>query len=326
MKYWKFTKLAVIISLSLIMLIMPMVALGCSGESISGIAATELAATMVPPVDLDVYIYVNQQAPTRVPQSLTGATADISVQSLAIWGIVNSESQYTISGALTFTSAVDANKVFVQIPKQTNIYTKLSDRTIYFLQGAGGPAESIKNAINNNNFKVYSDKVALAELSRMPSNSTAKPGIIGVVKPNKAAVNLLKQYVDQNTASTIESIFSNAKPQIIALGVFGPQPVDLADMSKRISNNTIWDMNLGVVISMNSVYPGLIFSPIAKRVISNQGFPEVKVGEITAYKNSVDIGNGKTIPIYLNISGNHVFATASGQDSYAQTLLTGIKR
>ena len=85
-------------------------------------------------------------------------------------------------------------------------------------------------------------------------------------------------------------------------------------------------MDLGVVVSMDSVYPGFIFSPIASHVIANQGFPEVNVGGMTAYKDSVNLANGKTIPIYLNISGNHVYGTASGNDSYAQTLLTNINR
>jgi hypothetical protein len=326
MKYEKIGKLLPILSLLLITLIIPLVSAGCAAVNISGITATELAATMVPPVDLDVYIYVNQQVPTKVPSSFTGASTDISVQSLAIWGIANNETQYTVGGALTFTSAADASAVFAQLPKQSDIYTKLSDRTIYVLQGSGGPAASIKNAIDTNNFKRYDDKTALAEVSRLPSGGTTKPGVIGIIKPNKAAVNMVKQYVDQNTASTIDSIFSNAKPRTIALAVLSSQPVDLADMAQRISNNTIWDVDLGVALSMDSVFPGIVFSPIVSRVISNQGFPEVKVGDVIAYKDSVDIGSGRSISIYLNVSGNHVFVTASGKDSYAQTLLTNFTR
>ncbi len=325
MKRSLFIRFLLILTMAIIILSLPLLVTGCT-QSISGTAATELAATMVPPVDLDVYIYVNQQVPTVIPKSLTGTTADISVQSLAIWGIANSDTQYTISGALTFTSTSDASVVFTQIPNSANIYSKLSDRTIYFLRGSAGPAESIKNAIDNNNFKQYDDKNALVEVSKLPSGGTTNPGVIGIVKPNSTAVNFVKQYLDQNTANTINSIFSNAKPRIITLGIFGSQPLNLADISQRISNNSIWDMDLGAVVSMDSVYPGFIFSPIASRAISGQGFPEVKVGNVTAYKDSVNVGNGRTVPIYLNISGNHVYATASGNDSYAQTLLTNIKR
>jgi hypothetical protein len=326
MKYLKLIRVWIITGLALIMLTMPLAASGCTGTAVSGIAATELAATMVPPVDLDFYIYVNQQVYTRVPKSLTGALSDISVQSLAIWGVANGDNQYSVSGALTFTSAAEAKAVFTQIPAQTNIYTKLSDKVIYFVGGAGGPAQSIKNAVDNNNLKVYDDKVALTEVSHLPSSGATRPGIIGVIKPTNAALKVIKQHIDQNTASTIDRIYADAKPKTVVLGVFGSQPVDFADLVQRISNNTIWDMDLGIVLTMGSTYPGVVFSPIANRIISNQGFPERQVGTLTAFKDNLDIGNGKTIPVYLNVSGNHIFAAASGKDSYAQTLLTGINR
>jgi hypothetical protein len=316
----------VIIGLALILAAMPFMSAGCTYGTVSGITATKLAATMVPPVNLDVYIYVDQQVPTKIPGSLTGAPVDISVQSLAIWGVVNNDTQYTIAGAITFTSAADASAVFTQIPKSADVYTKLADRTIYAIYGSGGPAESIKNAIVNNNFKKYDDKAALAEVARLPAEGVTKLGLIGIIKPNQGAINLAKRYLDEGTAKTIESVYSYAKPRIITVGVFGSQPIDPIAMMPRIANNTIWETDLGVVLSMDSVYPGFIFEPIASRFISSQGYPEVKVGNFTAYKNSINLGNGKQIPIYVNISGNHIYGTASGKESYAQTLLTSISR
>ena len=318
-------KALVILTMVTLMLSVPVLTTSCS-SNMSGAAATELATTLVPPVDLDVYLYANQQVPTVVPKSLTGAPVDISVQSVSIWGIVNSDTQYTLAGALTFTSSSDASAVFSQIPNTTNIYTKLSNNTIYFIKGSGGPAESIKNAIDNNNFKKYDDQNALAEVSKLPSGGTTNPGLIGVVKPTQAAVNLVKQYLDQNTANTINSVFSYAKPEIIALGVFGSQPLNLADLSQQVANNTIWNSDLGVVVAIDSAYPGFIFSPIANHVIANQGFSQVTIGNLSAFKDSVSLGNGTTIPVYLNINGNQVYATASGNDAYAQTLMTSINR
>jgi hypothetical protein len=281
---------------------------------------------MVPPVDLDAYIYVDQQTPTRVPGSLTGAPVDISVQSLAIWGILNSETQYSVGGALTFTSAADAAAVFGQIPRLAGIYTKLSDRVIYFVHGAGGPAESIKSAIANNTFKRYDDKAALAEVSLLPAGSTTRAGVVGIVKPSKAALDLVERYLGKATAAQIGSVLSDAKTRIIAFGVFGSQPVDVADMVRRISNKTVWDMDLGVVMSLDSVYPGFVFSPAATLSIRNQGLPAVDVGGLDAYLYSVKVADGKAISVYLNVSGNHVFAAASAKDSYARTLLSGINR
>jgi hypothetical protein len=326
MKRIKLIRLLVMFSLALILLVLPVLGAGCAGGEVTGITATKLAATMVPAVNLDVYIYVDQQVPTKVPKALTGAPVDLSVQSLAIWGVVTNETQYTVAGALTFTSVAEAGAVFAQLPKMADLYTKLADRTIYVLYGTGPSAESLKNAIANNNFKKYDDKAALAEVAKLPSGGTTLPGLIGIIKPSKAAVNMVRQYLDQGTANTIDSVYSNAKPSVMTLGLFGTQPIDMSAMMQKVASNTVWEMDLGVVISMDSAYPGFIFSPIASKVLSDQGLKEVKVGELSAFKTTINAGAGKAVPIYLNISGNHVYAVASGKDAYAQTLLTAIIR
>ena len=135
MKITQLSRFLIILTIAIIVVGVPLLIPGCN-QSITGAAATELAATMVPAVDLDVYICVNQQVPTIVPQSLTGAPSDISVQSLAIWGMVNSESEYTISGALTCTSVADASAAFAQIPNLANIYVnyQIVPSTLYMVQ------------------------------------------------------------------------------------------------------------------------------------------------------------------------------------------------
>lgn len=325
MKISQVRKFLIILILAITLLATPLLTAGCASP-VSGTVATDLSETLVPQVNLDVYIYVNQQQPTIIPKSLIGTTDDISVQSLSIWGVVISKTEYELAGALTFTAANDANQVFTRIPSSAKIYLKLSDRTIYFSQSSGGAAENIKNDIDTNNFKRYDDRNVLAEVSKLPSGGNTNPGLICIVKPNPTAVNFVKQFLNQDAANTINNIFNNAKPSIIVLGIFGSQPLNLSDLAQRISNDTVWDIDVGVVASMDSIYPGIIFSPIANNFLSSQGFPKVTIGNLTAYKDSAGIGSGKTIPIYLNVSGNHVYAAASGNDSYAQTLLSKINR
>jgi hypothetical protein len=325
MKALQVSRIPLILIMAVTLLGLPLLISGCA-KNTSGTTETEFGTSLVPSVDLDFYVYIDQQVPTVIPKSLTGAPADISVQSLAIWGITNNDSQFAVAGALNFDNSAEAGAVFTQIPVSANNYTKLSDQTIYFLKGSGGPAESLKNAIFHNDFKQFDDKNALKEVAKLPSGGTTIPILIGIVKPKSAAINFVKLYLDQNTADTVDTLFSYGKPKIIALGVFSSQPLSLAKITERISDNTVWDMDLGAVVSMDSIYPGPIFSQVTARVIANQGFPEAMVGNLTAYVDSVNIENGKTIPTYLNISGNHLYATASGRDSYAQTLLTSIKR
>ena len=59
-------------------------------ENTRGIATT-LAATLVPDVNLDVYIYFKQLTYTTVPKNLIGLDIDIQIDSLAIWGVIKND-------------------------------------------------------------------------------------------------------------------------------------------------------------------------------------------------------------------------------------------
>jgi hypothetical protein len=326
MNYQRYVKLAVIISLVLSIFVLSLGSAGCTGRSITGENATELSAFMVPPVELDVYFYVKQENPTLVPGSLVGAADDISVQSMVIWGVVDDDSQYTLGGALNFSNSSDAGAVFAMIPENTAIYTKLSESRVYFVRGEGNAVESIKNAIDTNDFKLYNDNQALEEVSHLPSGDTYKAAVIGVIKPDQSVVNLVKRYVGQNNASIIDSTFSDVKPTIMALGVYSPQPINLAELEQQISGRTALDSDLGMAVSVNSVYPGVIFGPVTRRVLGNKDFPEIQIGELSAYRGSVTVKDSQVMPVYINISGNHVFAASAVKDSYARDLLSGISR
>jgi hypothetical protein len=56
--------------------------MGSSGTENTGGIATTLAATLVPDVNLDVYIYIKQLAHTTVPRNLIGLDIDIQIDSL----------------------------------------------------------------------------------------------------------------------------------------------------------------------------------------------------------------------------------------------------
>jgi len=287
--------------------------------------ADELAATKVPDVNLDVYLYIDQGNPIIVPKNLIDSPIDIPVDSLAIWGVIN-DNMYSVGGALTFTNASDSSYIYAQLPQENGLWEKLSSNIIYFVQGTGGPAESLISAISSNNFKQYDDNQALAEVSLMPNKDTAIPFGIGIIKPTQAALNLLKPYIDTNSADTIDSIFNWAKPQVIVIGLYSSQRIDVADIVQRIDTNTLGNADLGGIVSMNSSFPGLIFSPLASKFMENSGYTKAILGDLTVYKVFLDGGNGKTIPVFINVSGNHVFATISGQELYADTLMTSIAR
>jgi hypothetical protein len=318
-------KFFVVGSLVLFIVVMPVIGLGCTETPTTGISATDLVSTLVPPEDLDLYIYINQGVPTTVPSSLTGTPVNIAVQSLAIWGILNNEKEYSISGVLTFTNAADASQIYGQLAGLQGLWTKLTDHTIYLVAGSGGPLESVRNAISTNTLKHYDNTEALAHIALFPKGETIKPGVIGVIKPTPPALALVKKYVGPQYQPRVDD-FSAANPSLVVFGLFGSQPVDLTNMAQRIADNTVWDMDLGTIIVVSSGYPGFIVTPVFNRYLDNQGFAKVLIGDVTAYKYPLDAGRGKTVPTYINLSGNQLIVTASWQDVYAQKLMAGIKR
>ena len=127
----------------------PIITVGCQKEVTQPPATStrsELSNTLVPNINLDIYVYVKQDNPTIVPKNLIGTTSDVVAGSLALWGIPT-EDAFILGGGLTFVSATDAAKIHSQIPSQAEIWTRLSNQIIYFLQGSGVIAENLKAAI-----------------------------------------------------------------------------------------------------------------------------------------------------------------------------------
>jgi hypothetical protein len=298
--------------------------MGSSGTENTGRIATTLAATLVPDVNLDVYIYIKQLTGTIVPRNLIGLDSDIQIDSLAIWGIIKNN-LYSISGMLNFPTVSDAGNLYSQLPQKNDIWAKLVGNHIYVVRGSGVSAEILKKAINNNNFKAYNDRHALGQIVAMPYSNSIKPVAICIVKPGQASIDILKEYVDIKTVNTVQNIYTWAKPQIIVAGLY-PETVDIADVEREINNKALSDTNLCIVASANSIFPGFLTNSTAIRLLKKEGFTKIISGNLTEYQGSIDIGNGQSIPVLVNFAGNRVFATVSGNGPYAQTLMSNINR
>jgi hypothetical protein len=299
--------------------------MGSNGTEYIGGIVTTLAATLVPDINMDVYIYIKQLVYTTVPRNLIGLDIDIQIDFLAIWGVIKND-VYSIGGMLNFPNALKASNLYSKLPQQSDVWTKLVGSSIYVVQGTGVPAETLKKAINNNKFKHYNDSNALGQVASMPYSNSIKPVAICIVRPSQASIDILKQYVDLKTVNTVQSIYTWTKPQIIVVGLYSPETIDIADLDQKINNKTLPDADLCVVASANSVFPGFIVSPIATRLLKNERFTKIISGNLTEYQTSINIGNGQSIPALLNVAGNRVFATVSENEPYAQTLMSNINR
>jgi hypothetical protein len=325
MPEFKSRRIYLLISLILILSFIPLIGSGCAENTSSGIISDTLKATMVPNVNLDAYLYFDQGSPTSIPQNLLQSNTDIQINSLALWGICDSES-YGLAAALIFNTAADAGQIYSLASQQKDVWTKQSDRSVYMLYGSGSPADSLKTAIENNNFKNYDDQKALKEVASLPLDTRSRPLAIGIVQTKQDMIVLLKKYVDASTAAALENVYKWGKPQTIILSLYSDQTLEIQDLGGRVMNNTIWDMNLGIVASVDSAFPGFLVSPIAAGILGDQGFSKKSVNNLDVYEKQIEVVKGQNVPLLVNVSGNHIYAASSLNAAYANTLMTGINR
>ncbi len=299
--------------------------IGCRAQPAPSPAGIDLSSTMVPNLDMDVYAYFKQDSPTKIPRSLVGSPSDVSVASLAIWGLTAND-QLTTGGALTLTSAADATSINSRIPAQAGVWTSVSDRTIYFVQGSGPAADSLRTAISKNDFKRYQEQDSLGQVARLPSAGSTKLAAIAVVKPSKSVLKIAGTVTGQKTADMISSLAGVGQLQTVVVGLYAPGQIDLNDLAERAGRGTLWEANLGMVALVRSGLPGAVVGPIATKFLENAGYTAATLGGLTVYKGTLDAGRGGVIPFYLNVNGNSLTLVASGKDQYAQTLITGVKQ
>lgn len=289
-------------------------------------ATTALSSTLVPNMDLDVYIYIKQDSPTTLPADIIGAPFDVDVESLAIWG-VRTENDFTFGAALTLTSDNQAASVHAQITPISDIWTMLSGNTIYAVQGSGTAAESLRAAITSNNFKYYDNSKALEALSRLPGGGATKLAAVAVAKPSKALISYIAKGANLEDMGMINLIMGIARLDVLVGGLYSPSQIDVARIAAAVeSNSGIFNLDLGMLVLVKSGLPGFVVEPIVKQVLTGAEFTERSLGEFTVYQRSLDIEAGQPIPVLVRIENNYAFAAVSVKESYAETLISGINK
>jgi len=315
------------LALLVLLAITSVLIVGCRGEEAQPTTTkptyNKLTATLVPNINLDLYVYIGQDNPTMVPKEIIGSPFDLIAESLSLWGLAIEEG-FTLGGKLTLTNANDAAQIFTQIPSQSKIWASVKDNHVYFVGGSGVAAEALKTPITKNDFKYYDDQEALAEVMLLPDGGTAKLVAVAVARPSQSLLKVIAKNIAPEASNTINTLQRWARLQIITAGLYTPQYLDITEILQGIEQGTIWESNLGILVSVKSELPGFLVSPIAGRFLDNAGFPKLNLGELTIYQGILDIGNGKTVPVLLRIEGSRIFISISGQKSYAEELITSI--
>jgi hypothetical protein len=283
---------------------------------------TGLASTRVPNIDIDLYVWAQQEKPTIIPSSILRTKNDILIDSIAIWGTVVGN-ELVVGAAVKTASADDARLLDNLISMDANGWKMLSGDVLYMVSGSASAREPLKNAITSLNFKYFDDAELLRAASRLPNNTTDCPIAIGVIKPSIELVNYLAKDATDEQTKQLRTIVELVDPRAIAIGVYSQKPLDVVQllgvMQGKIDSSKLDICALGVI---QSGRPNLLVESTAKTLLKRSGFDEISFGTHVLYRMWINTNQQQKIPLLVWLNGNRVFASAAIQESHAQQMVS----
>ena len=316
-----------IIALLVLLIAVPIVGVGCQEEEKelpAPLPLGYLSSALVPNTPLDIFIYARQDSPTVIPADMFGMPYDINIETLAVWGVAT-EDEFAFGMGLTLTDAGDASRLH-ELDLGEEVWRMLSGSTIYLVQGSGTAAQALKTAISNNDFKPYDDSNSLKAVAALPDEGATKLTAVALVTPNQALMGLLTESVDAQQLDIINLVLKLANIDVMAGGLYSTRQIDAADIVRAMeSDDGIYNLDVGLLILVQSGLPGLIVEPAVKKLLTEQEFVETNLGELTLYKRPWNDGGSVSIPMLVRIEGNQIFVAVAVKESYAEILITSVR-
>ena len=306
--------------------ILPLLMLGCTDmEQFKDVMpSSEFSVLEVPNVELDMYAYAKQKVLTTVPADVANLPHDIAVESLAVWGVTDAETMAFGIG-LTFDTEQTARDIYPKITGSDDVWKFLRSNNLYVVKGSGMGSAALQNAIKNNDFKDYDNKQLLEAANLLPQTVRAKLIGIAMAKPSKQMLNFAGENIDIGNLAQIKEILNLANLEVLIGGLYSPNSINIAKAVQIArGNGNLADLNVGVVLAVKSGHPAILVEPTMKRILLQQGLVKTRIGELTLYKGYLSNSQFEPVPVFARIESNYLFMSISGQEAYAETLITSI--
>jgi hypothetical protein len=306
--------------------ILPLYMLGCADmEQFKDVMpSSEFSVVEVPNVELDMYAYAKQKVLTTVPADVANLPHDIAVESLAVWGVNDGETM-AIGIGMTFDTEQTARDIYPKIKSSDDVWKFLRSNNLYVVKGNGVGSAALQNAIKNNDFKNYDDKQLLEAANLLPQTVRAKLIGIAMAKPSKQMINFAGENIDIGNLAQIKEMLNLANLELIIGGLYSPNGINIAKaMQIARGNGNLADLNVGVVLAVKSSHPAFLVEPTMKKILLQQGLVETKLGELTLYKGYLSNPQFEPVPVFARIEHKYLFVSISGQEAYAEALITSI--
>jgi hypothetical protein len=301
---------------------------GCVGdmEQFQGVSASsDFSVLMVPNIKLDVYIYAKQKSYSTVPGDILNMKEDFDVESMAVWGVTGNNN-FAYGMGFTFVDENTAASVFKNIKLTGDSWKLQRENNIYIVNGKGYQADILKEAISENNFVQYKDQQLLDAAALLPKSIRAKLIGLGLAKPGKELLTSISSSLKLGNLEKIDQVIRVANLELIIAGLYSPHSINMSKAMEiyKQGGAGFSTLDMGLLLFVKSGLPGIIVEPRVKGILAEQGFTEVKKSEMTIYKARWNTNGVEPIYAAARIENNYVFIAVSGQEGYAETLITGI--
>jgi hypothetical protein len=271
--------------------------------------------TPVPDVNLDGYIYLNQESPIIIsPDLLRIAIPEISIESAQLWLGPNANS---VGGAVYFESQADAQLIY-QLMKSSSIpiWSLATGKVIYVVNNDPGQWNSLsEDALTKQRVLSLEAQYPeiLADFAYFPANPPLKPFGAGFIDANSNLVDSISASYGL-ALNNYKSALTLAKISRISFVAYTEQPLTIS--SKTLTEEYIKSFHVGILAIGRSNYPGIAISILFDKAMAHAGFIKQTVSNIDMYEYSLS-----GVELVVAHKGNVIYVAASQTKELAEKLL-----
>ena len=270
---------------------------------------------LVPDVNLDGYLYLNQSSPVVISSDLMKATGpQISVRSAQLFLGPDTDS---IGGSVSFQSQADA-QLAVQLMKSITIplWSLANGNIIYAANTDSGDwTSSVKNAFSQQQMVNPSAKFpeTREDFAYFPSNPPSKPIVAGFVNTTGNLVDSIGTRTELSLTD-YTSVLKSAGISRISFVVYCAKPITIS--SKTLSEAYIDSLQVSALAVGRSSYPSIAVSAFFDTAIESAGFTKYTINNVDMFE--YPLGNAE---IAAGHKGNVIYVAVSPSKDLVEKLL-----
>ncbi len=150
---------------------------------------------------------------------------------------------------------------------------------------------------------------------------------VGIAKPSTALMDALKKSLQGADYDRLMIVMKSADAQLVAGGLYSMYRIVIAAVMGMLGGQGSFEnLDTGFLFMVKSGLPSFMFQPILRNYLIENGFTETSAGDYPVFKGSWIMENTGKFHALLRVEGNYIYAAVAGKESYAETLITNIRK